>query len=69
MIHFNYQLCSVAGCTQESKDVVSMVTPAFVTEFNSESDPLYTARVWLDELYIIVPQKKIRTETSPEVLR
>lgn len=26
LAHFNYQLCSVAGHTQESKDVVSMVT-------------------------------------------
>lgn len=38
-------------------------------ESNFVSDPLYIAGVWLGELYVMVTQKKIRTETSPEVLR
>lgn len=38
-------------------------------ESNFASDPLYIAGVWLGELYVMVTQKKIRTETSPEVLR
>ena len=38
-------------------------------ESNFVSDPLYIAGVWLGELYVMVTQKKIRTETSPEVLK